>query len=242
MKLFKKKIKERKGVIEFTIEKKDYVINTFTITDYYEVKKVMEDSIGNRARIISILSGCPSETLLQLQVNEFNTLYNLVNTYYISYQYDLEVRKTIKLNNKEYHLIDIGNITVGDYSDIDMLAKQENTLHKQLGILYGAKEDEWDNFLSLDVRDIMGTINFFLSIANKSLTRFLLYSELKVKDKETKAIIRSLKTLLLSRQKPGIDSYASSQEKMLSELKMLSDSLLKKHSISKSILEKEIKK
>ena len=127
--------------ITFEIEGKEYELPTFlSIGDYvkiYKVKNIFDEEYYG-AKMISLLTGCPVQDLIQVNYNKMNYLVNYVITLFPRDKNNFIDR--FELDGVKYGFIDSWKkMTYGEYVDLDTLFRRDDTLeyiHIIMAILY----------------------------------------------------------------------------------------------------------
>ena len=128
-------------MITFKIDDKKYKIQTITISDYYRIKKhLLLDHLAEKYEMLSQLTGCSIEDISRIPYNELIEIFALLE---IMVQKSLleqvSVASKISLSGVEYGLVDFDRMTLGEFSDLDVLVNDpnaDNKLHEMMAILY----------------------------------------------------------------------------------------------------------
>lgn len=177
--------------IIFEINKKKYEVRKPTVRDYYKIQNELVFNQTPGFFLISLLSGCPEEELRGLSVDEFNELWDLFERFYaLENDPNVTLQKIISLNGKEYGMIQMDKMTIGEFADLDILLnsdKSEASIHEVLSILYreivsktgekyvlapydlDAQKERAEIFLDLPVSVSRGILGFFLLSALQSI-------------------------------------------------------------------------
>lgn len=240
--------------VEFSIGKQSYVIDKVTIKDYYGIRtKLFLEGNEAELSIVSALSGCPIQQLKKIQLEDWEQIMLVVNsllTGIISTKNKILQKFTHK--NVEYGLVDFNTLTIGEFSDLDVIITSDNSdyrLHEILAILYrpitgikwnGHKLQEYDYdgfrerceiFTELPVSYAQTIVPFFLDIGQQYLNRTKIYLN-TLKNKETKEIIQKTQEIITVMQNSGTEPFSSSLEKTHLNFLQLQNLALEKLSTS----------
>lgn len=246
---------------EFRIGKNSYKVESIKISDYY---KIRTDLIlgGKDAEllIISSLTGCPVSDLKKIPLNKWED---------ITLALEIMIRGAFKQNEKvvphfrfkeiDYALIDFNKMTIGEFSDLDVIVTSENAdykLHEILAILYrpvigktwkGYKIEEYDIdgfeercklFLELPVNLAQSVSNFFLRTV-RAYTKTIKISS-KLMKKQNPIVMKSQEILTMLQENGTLQSL-DSQMKIHSKLTELHNLAFEKLSTSWLIAKEESK-
>jgi len=234
-------------MIEFTIEKSNYIISDLTIGQYYRIQNLLvTQDYSAKTQIISELSGCTQDDLRKLDAKQFNTLWITVFGELFSHTENYPLHKTIEFKGKLYGFIDMNKLTVGELVDMDIMSvspNREKLLHKMLAILYrpayrtlfSIKVDPYASeelderaelFLDMPMKYVFGATNFFLQVP-KSLLKITLASLVKKeKDPILKKAYEQLSQSIQPLLETGSELSHTSLETILQKLVKSSNSLL----------------
>lgn len=128
-------------MITFKIEDKNYKIRTITISDYYRIKKhLLLDHLAEKYEMLSQLTGCPLDDIAKIPYNELIEIFALLEIMVRKSLLDeVKVANKISLHGVEYGLVDFDRMTLGEFSDLDVLVNDpnaDNKLHEMMAILY----------------------------------------------------------------------------------------------------------
>ena len=235
--------------VTFIVNGTEYEIKDITISDWYKIKKyaIFEDP-DNSFNIVSELSGCPVENLKQLDVRDWNKLWNAVDTYIADVNTD-KVESQIMVGDVLHGLVRMDKQTIGFLMDMDMMMhdpNKESKLHVIMASIYRpvteVRSDSYDivkydssdclerskMFLDVKMSVCVGAMSFFLNFARVSfeLTRDTLVSQMK-KTKGVpgmKDLPDQLELLIKRLPEAGTQFSSSWQEMTLSSLKLLQNS------------------
>lgn len=237
-------------MIEFSIRKKDYTIGQMKVRHYYEVQDLhFMDSLEAKIKFISTLADCPEEELKTLSKGEFLAIWNAVQEKFIHNRAkDTTLMRTLHLNGTDYGLVHLDELTIGEFADLDVLQNdplREKKLHNMMAILYRpltgwtrnatyytvdpydskACQQRAEDFLEMDIDSVKGTMSFFLSITNYSLNRIVDSLENQMQTNEERKVAQDVRWTINQLLEDGLSSSSSSQEKILSSLIVLQESL-----------------
>lgn len=186
-------------MISFKIEDRKYKISTITIGDYYKIKKhLILDDLAEKYAMLSQLAECPLDDIVRIPYNELIEIFALLEIMIQkSLQQQINASNKISLHGVEYGLVDFDRMTLGEFSDLDVLVNDpnaDNKLHEIMAILYRpiAKQRlfsydviDYDNveykercklFLELPLKHIKAVTSFFLlfELASSGATEIFL--------------------------------------------------------------------
>lgn len=233
--------------INFEIEDNKFVIEDLTIRDYYKIKMdLMINTQDNRYAIVSNLSGCPMDLLRELTMTSWNEIWIALEVMIDQgLGQELKVIHQFKHDGVEYGLVDFDKMTIGEFSDLDVIVSSDTVdsrVHEILAILYrpiiGRKWksnviEKYDVdgfkhrsqiFLDLPVRYAKASASFFLSIAQASLKATQIFSTTPTTKAEK--ITQEISKILLN---SGTLLSSHSLEKILSKSKELQNLESEKH-------------
>lgn len=125
--------------ITFEIKNKEYKIRDILLKEYYEIKNdLLLDATDAKFNIIHKLSGCPIEDLRNLNLENWSKIWEALENL-IDYTKDKKLVKTFTHDEIEYGLVEIDYMTIGEFSDLDVILNStevDNKLHELLAILY----------------------------------------------------------------------------------------------------------
>jgi len=237
--------------IKFEIEDIKYVIEDIKIKDYYQIKTdLLIQGREAEFNIISKLSGCPVSILRQISIIDWNELVlNLEIMLSTSFKQGKEVVKKFVHNGIEYGICDLNKLTIGEFSDLDVIVTSENAdskLHEMLAILYRPIVDKkWGKniiepydvdgfkyrsqiFLEVPIDIAQSVSGFFLRTAQASLKTMQISSD-KTSDKTTKRIMKSAQEMLMLLQDSGILHSSNLLEKIHLKSEELQNLASEKH-------------
>lgn len=232
-------------MIEFKIKGIEYKIDEITIKDYYKIQNLLVvEGINAKIEIVSYLSGCTINDLKLLDKYQFLQLWNTVAEGPLNSSNDTKFWKHFIHNDKLYGFLDIANITLGEFADMDMLRhdpKSQQLLHKMMAIIYRPATmitekwivvDEYDSskldqraeeFLDLPLKYVTSAISFFLQIAKCSLSNMLNSLMQEMQTEEEKEIVEMTNQIMLELLEDGTTQFSSVQEKILPKLTKLQE-------------------
>jgi hypothetical protein len=200
--------------IIFEINGKKYEVRKPTIRDYYKIQNELVFNQTPGFYLISLLSSCPEQELRGLSVDEFNELWESFEIFYsLENDPNFTLQKVISLGGKEYGMIQMDKMTIGEFADLDILLnsnKSESSIHEVLAILYreivsktgekyvlapydfDSQKERAEIFLDLPISVSRGILGFFLLSALQSIKVTMDSLE---KDPETKTNLLAQETL-----------------------------------------------
>lgn len=179
--------------ITFTIKAVDYTIGEVTLADYYKIYPLIEaDDLLSHFDIVAKLSSCDVNLLKTLPAKNWKLLWaavvGMLNSYF---QQDIsKIIQEMEHQGVKYGLVNMNEMTIGEFSDLDIIANSENLAtryHEMLAIMYRpirrknlfSKEivpyeeinfaEQSEVMKSLPLHYVKSVISFFLSTANQSL-------------------------------------------------------------------------
>jgi hypothetical protein len=177
----------------FQIGKNKYEVRDLTIQDYYDMQLELTMSDQDSGfKIVSRLANCPTDQLKKLQYDQWLALWITVqNQIHKDIVLDEDrFSPRVKVNNVNYGMINFDNITLGEFSDLDVVLNAqnaENRIHEAMAVLYrpiiednGKKykiteydsesfADRAEEFKAFPLAEARVAIAFFLRFGSKSL-------------------------------------------------------------------------
>lgn len=222
--------------LSFQIGKSLNEINKLTLGQHYDVQHEIRVNPKPQIKIIQMLSGCSEDDIYRLDIDQFTELWLAFEDYYISQLSTKEAaEKVITLKDQEYALLDLQQMKVGEFADLDIItagANSENRIHEILAILYRPLKEKTEfgyliedyhgpsaskranDFKDLDLGTAMKALNFFLGTGMESLNSTLSYLR-QMKEKEKNPWIRETYDLILTQLlEAGGTHWQYFQEKM----------------------------
>ena len=213
-------------------------IKSLNLRQHYKVQQEIRINPKPQIDIIKMLSGCEDKDIYRLDLDQFTELWLAFEDYYITQlQTDKDPEKVITLGDKEYALLDLQKMTVGEFADLDVIAtgpNAEQKIHEVLAVLYRPirEKTEWgyiveeydgnsakrraEEFLDLDLGIAMRGLNFFLG-SGQAFLNSTLSSLRQMKETEKNLWLRETYDLILTQLlEAGSAHWLSSQEKMFS--------------------------
>lgn len=187
--------------VRFEINDDKYVIEEIKIKDYYKIKtNLMLEGREAEFQIVSNLSGCPIKDLKKIPLDDWEEIsFGLEMILRIAFKERIKMVKSFKYEDVEYGLIDMNKMTVGEFSDLDVIVSSttmEYKLHEIVAILYrpiiGKKwgkpvleEYDYDGFkhrsnlfLNIDLSIAQSILGFFLTSAQASIKVMKTFSKM----------------------------------------------------------------
>ena len=184
--------------ILFELDDQKWQIDQIKIRDYYQIKThLLLDDTNSRYHIISVLSGCPVETLRDFTLEAWNELWtNLELMIQVEMYNQQDVVHQFTHDGVEYGLLDFDKMTIGEFADLDVIISDPNAdsrIHEILAVLYrpitGRKwkkniveKYDYDGFkhraelfMDLSIGRARAVSGFFLAIARASLKTTPIY-------------------------------------------------------------------
>lgn len=241
--------------VDFKIGKNKYVIRELTLEDHYAIQTELTINDKPGFFIISLLSGCPIEELRELPMDNWEELWTTVQAYLINVNQTRGVFKSIiELDGKEYGMVDLNTISVGEFADLDVIVNStdaDHKAHEAMAILYrpitvkhtehryeieeyntDTLRDRAHLFRRLKLIDVRRSMGFFLGTVLQSTEDTL--RSLEITEEMEKAVPEIRETILLtSRSLRDLGTTLSSlyQIQIPSKSTELQDSALTQHSI-----------
>jgi hypothetical protein len=241
--------------IEFKIKGVEYTVKEPTIKDYYNLQnELVAEGLVAKMNIVSHLSGCEIENLKLLDKHQFTILWDHITTTYFDISETSAYHKNFLFNGKLYGFLDMANVTLGEFADMDVLKadpQSQKKLHNMMAILYRPAiqiTDNWmevevynsdeankraEEFLDLPLKYVYGALNFFLQVS-KYLYENIVDSLIKTEELTTaqKQLLETASQLILELLETGITSSSIAQMKTSPKLKRLSELVLLESSTS----------
>lgn len=204
-------------IIEFQIQNKKYKIDGLTLLDLYHIQDEFILNPHAALSITSYLSGCPEDALRDLDLEDFNILWDNVQEFIRVKSLPKEaINKRIKHGGQYYYLINPDDLSIGEFADLDIIVNSpgsEKRLHEVAAILYRPLVDgeieeyntktakkRADEFKLLPVSEANKATNFFLLSGIQYLNSTADYLKSVIKEEkqpETKEILQTTLRLLL---------------------------------------------
>lgn len=177
----------------FQIGKDKFEVRDLTIQDYYDMQLELTLSDQNSGfNVVSKLANCPVDKLRQLGYDQWLALWITVqNQINRNITLDEDVfSPRVKVNGVNYGMINLDNITLGEFSDLDVILSSpnaENRMHEALAVLYrpiiednGKKykivdygdegyAERAEEFKAFPLAEARVAITFFLRLGSRSL-------------------------------------------------------------------------
>jgi hypothetical protein len=185
--------------ISFVIKDVEYTIGTVTVEQYYKIFPFIEvDDLQAHFNIVSELANCDVKLLKTLDSKNWHLLWasvvGMLNSYF---QQDInKIVQEITHMGVKYGLVNMNDMTIGEFSDLDIIANSENVssrYHEMLAILYRpirkknmfTKEivpyeeinfaEQCEIMKSLPLYHVKSIVSFFLLSANQSFENTVNY-------------------------------------------------------------------
>lgn len=181
--------------LQFQIGEKIYDIKDLTLRNHYQIQNELKLNPKPQVQIISMLSGCPKEELYDLDLDQFVELWIGFEQYYENLVItQAQPPKEVNLGDKQFALLDLQKIRVGEFADLDILIsgpEAENRIHEMLAVIYRpviektefgyvletydgpSSKKRAEQFQDLDLNTAMKGVNFFLGIGKDYLSSTL---------------------------------------------------------------------
>ena len=177
----------------FQIGKDHYTVRDLTIQDYYDMQLELTLSDQNSGfNVVSKLANCPLDKLKMLEYEQWLALWITVqNQIHSNITLDEDAfSPRVKVNNVNYGMINLDHITLGEFSDLDVVLNSPNAehrMHDAIAVLYrpiveddGKKykiaeynseefAERAEEFKAFPLAEARVAITFFLRFGNKSL-------------------------------------------------------------------------
>jgi len=258
-------------MIEFKIENKEYQIDEITIGQYYKVQHLLvSEGVNAKIEIISHLSGCPISDLKKLDQYQFLALWNSVAEGPLNTPEHSPLHKNFILNGKFYGFMDFSKMTIGEFSDMEVLRVdplKASKLHIMMAVLYRpavsvteklfvVEPYDSDNvmeraeeFLNMPLRYVYGALNFFLRVQRILLDNTLHYltsqmtkEEMENLKPEERELMELMMHFILELQETGLTPSTFSLETILPKYQKLQDLTQSLYSTSSHTLKTNARK
>jgi hypothetical protein len=127
---------------QFKIGKKAYKFKELTIQDYYDIKLLaVTDDIDSGFEVISKITNCPVALLKGLSREDWLEIWIESQNFIKASMQEVKgkANSVIRVNDRLYGLINLDKMTIGEFSDLDIIASSENMenrLHEAMAVLY----------------------------------------------------------------------------------------------------------
>lgn len=127
---------------DFKIGKKGYKFKELTIQDYYDIQLLaITDDADSGFEVISKISGCPIKDLKSILYEDWLDIWVNSQAFIKASMKEVngKAESVIRVNNKEYGLINLDKMSIGQFSDLDIITQSENMeskLHEAMAVLY----------------------------------------------------------------------------------------------------------
>jgi len=127
---------------QFQIGKKTYKFRELTIQDFYDIQLLaVTDNIDSGFEVISKISGCPVNTLKGLYYEDWLEIWVIAQNFIKASMQEVKGKSdpVIRVNDRLYGLINLDKMSIGEFSDLDIIASSPNMeakLHEAMAVLY----------------------------------------------------------------------------------------------------------
>lgn len=127
---------------QFKIGKTTYKFKELTIQDYYDIQLLaIADDADSGFEVISKISGCPVNLLKGLYQEDWLEIWIDSQNFIKASMQEVKGKAdpVVRVNNRLYGLINLDKMTVGEFSDLDIIASSSNMegrLHEAVAVLY----------------------------------------------------------------------------------------------------------
>ena len=177
----------------FIILEKEYFFNDITLRRYYELQRILSNPVsGSEYDIVTALTDCPKDILMKLKYSVWLQIWEeaQLELMALADTKTENVKPVIELNGVKYALVDINDLTLGEFIDLDLLLQSPNAetkLNHIAAIVYrplikstktSNKVEPYDAevaqeraelFMDLPIDCIKSANSFFLQSANLSI-------------------------------------------------------------------------
>jgi len=232
--------------IEFKIKGVSYEVKEPTIRDYYTLQnELVQSDINAKINIICHLSGCEAQELKRLDKYQFIELWNVILERRLDITETSPYHRSFLFNGKQYGFLDMSNITLGEFADMDVLKadpQSQKKLHTMMAILYRPAiqiTENWmeveaydseeaakraEEFLDLPLKYVYGSLNFFLQVSKflyENMVDYLIKTEEMTETQ--KEMLQTSSQIMLELLEIGTTSFSSAQKKISPKLERLSE-------------------
>jgi hypothetical protein len=220
--------------IEFQIQDNTYIVRRPTVRDYYVIRNEMTLNETPGFFLLSLLSGCPEDSLRQLTQEQFDMLWTEFQKFYAEENSQLAMAPPIlRVGQKEFALQNLQELRIGEFADLDILVNSENSeskIHEILAILYHeiiawtdsenpltevdpfrTRSKRAEFLLDTPVYFARGILNFFFLSAIQSIDHTL-DSLTKGESKTSNPVLFELQEIANQLKEPGSILYSFWQE------------------------------
>ena len=125
--------------VEFKVDGGDYIIPEKITINQYQLIQGKQDIMGmdKSLFILSVLSGCPIDTLRRIKSSDSAELFRYANKLFLDS--DTKFYQTLELDGSKFGFIPkMNDITLGEFLDLDLFVTEGSikNLHKIMAVLY----------------------------------------------------------------------------------------------------------
>lgn len=126
----------------FKIGKKEYTFRELSIQDFYDIQLLaVTDNIDSGFEVISKISGCPVKSLKGIYYEDWLEIWVIAQNFIKASMEEVKGKSepVIRVNGKEYGLINLDKMSIGEFSDLDIITSSTNMegrLHEAMAVLY----------------------------------------------------------------------------------------------------------
>lgn len=228
----------------FIILEKEYFFSDITLRRYYELQRILSNPVeGCEYDIVTALTDCPKDILMKLKYSVWLEIWEeaQLELMALTDTKTENVKPIIELDGVKYALVDINDLTLGEFVDLDLVLQSTNAetkLNQIAAIVYRplvkttknsnkvepydpeVSQERAELFMDLPIDCIKSANSFFLQSANLSIKNtmdFLVnHPQMEMMPQEDQDNLRSLAQQGLG----GIQSTVF-LEKILSDLQKL---------------------